>query len=103
MHHLIDITDLSMQELQEIIDLALDIIADRPAYTERCKNKTLATLFYEPSTRTRLSFEAAMLELGGNVLGFSDASTSSVTKGESLADTIMSSGTDDTPQAYLPI
>ena len=88
MHHLIDITDLSMQELQEIIDLALDIIADRPAYTERCKNKTLATLFYEPSTRTRLSFEAAMLELGGNVLGFSDASTSSVTKGESLADTI---------------
>ena len=86
MHHLIDITDLSMQELQEIIDLALDIIADRPAYTERCKNKTLATLFYEPSTRTRLSFEAAMLELGGNVLGFSDASTSSVTKGESLAD-----------------
>lgn len=89
MHHLIDITDLSMQELQEIIDLALDIIADRPAYTERCKNKTLATLFYEPSTRTRLSFEAAMLELGGNVLGFSDASTSSVTKGESLADTIM--------------
>ncbi len=89
MHHLIDITDLSMQELQEIIDLALDIIADRPAYTERCKNKTLATLFSEPITRTRLSFEAAMLELGGNVLGFSDASTSSVTKGESLADTIM--------------
>lgn len=89
MHHLIDITDLSMNELQEIIDLALDIIADRPAYTEKCKNKTIATLFYEPSTRTRLSFEAAMLELGGNVLGFSDASTSSVTKGESLADTIM--------------
>jgi len=89
MHHLIDITDLSMEELNQIIDLALDIIADRPAYTEKCKNKTIATLFYEPSTRTRLSFEAAMLELGGNVLGFSDASTSSVTKGESLADTIM--------------
>ena len=88
MHHLIDITDLSMPELQEILDLATDIIADRPAYSNRCKNKTLATLFYEPSTRTRLSFEAAMLELGGNVLGFSDASTSSVSKGESLADTI---------------
>ena len=88
MHHLIDTTDLTPKETQEILNLALDIIANRPAYTEKCKNKTLATLFYEPSTRTRLSFEAAMLELGGNVLGFSDASNSSVTKGESLSDTI---------------
>lgn len=88
MRHLIDITDLSMQELDEILALASDIIANRPAYSQHCKNRTLATLFYEPSTRTRLSFEAAMLELGGNVLGFSDASTSSVSKGESLADTI---------------
>lgn len=88
MHHLIDITDLSVKELDEVIDLALDIISDRPKYRETCKHKTLATLFYEPSTRTRLSFEAAMIELGGSVLGFSDASTSSVTKGETLTDTI---------------
>lgn len=88
MHHLIDTTDLTMNELQEIIDLALDIIADRPKYREVCKNKTIATLFYEPSTRTRLSFESAMIELGGSTIGFSDANTSSVTKGESLSDTI---------------
>ena len=88
MHHLIDTTDLTMGELQEIIDLALDIIADRPKYRRACTDKTIATLFYEPSTRTRLSFESAMIELGGSVIGFSDASTSSVTKGETISDTI---------------
>ncbi|MDE7109574.1 MAG: aspartate carbamoyltransferase [Muribaculaceae bacterium] len=87
MKHLIDPTDLSKEELEEIIDLALDIIADRPKYAEVCKGKKLATLFYEPSTRTRLSFTAAMMELGGNVLGFSDAKNSSVSKGETCADT----------------
>lgn len=87
MHHLIDTTDLTLKETAEIIELAEKIIADRPAYAEACKGKQLATLFYEPSTRTRLSFEAAMLELGGSVLGFSDASTSSVTKGETVSDT----------------
>lgn len=89
MRHLIDPTDLSRKETEEIIDLALDIIADRPKYAEACKGKKLATLFYEPSTRTRLSFTAAMMELGGNVLGFSDAKSSSVSKGETVADTSM--------------
>lgn len=87
MRHLIDPTDLSRKETEEIIELALDIIADRPKYAEVCKGKKLATLFYEPSTRTRLSFTAAMMELGGNVLGFSDAKSSSVSKGETVADT----------------
>lgn len=87
MKHLIDPTDLSKQELEEIIDLALDIIDNREKYSEKCKGKKLATLFYEPSTRTRLSFTAAMMELGGNVLGFSDAKNSSVSKGETCADT----------------
>lgn len=87
MRHLIDPTDLSASELNEIIELALDIIADRGKYAEACKGKKLATLFYEPSTRTRLSFTAAMMELGGNVLGFSDAMSSSVSKGETVADT----------------
>lgn len=87
MRHLIDPTDLSKEELGEIIDLALDIIANREKYTEVCKGKKLATLFYEPSTRTRLSFTSAMMELGGNVLGFSDAKNSSVSKGETCADT----------------
>lgn len=87
MRHLIDPTDLSMQELDEIINLALDIIDNREKYAEACKGKKLATLFYEPSTRTRLSFTAAMMELGGNVLGFSDAKNSSVSKGETCADT----------------
>ena len=87
MKHLIDPTDLSKQELEEIIDLALDIIDNREKYSEVCKGKKLATLFYEPSTRTRLSFTAAMMELGGNVLGFSDAKSSSVSKGETCADT----------------
>lgn len=87
MKHLIDPTDLTKQETEEIIDLALDIIANRDKYAEACKGKKLATLFYEPSTRTRLSFTSAMMELGGNVLGFSDAQNSSVSKGETCADT----------------
>lgn len=87
MRHLIDPTDLSMEELDEIIALAQDIIRHRERYTAACKGKKLATLFYEPSTRTRLSFTAAMMELGGNVIGFSDAKNSSVSKGETVADT----------------
>ena len=88
MKHLIDILDLSIQEIDEMIDVANDIIDHPEKYHEACKYKTLATLFFEPSTRTRLSFEAAMLELGGRVLGFSEASSSSAAKGESVADTI---------------
>ena len=88
MRHLIDILDLSTQEIKEILDQADEIIAHPEEYRERCKYKKLATLFFEPSTRTRLSFEAAMLELGGSVLGFSEASSSSAAKGESVADTI---------------
>ncbi len=87
MRHLIDPTDLSTQELNEVINLALDIIDNREKYAEVCKGKQLATLFYEPSTRTRLSFTSAMMSLGGNVLGFSDAKSSSVSKGETCADT----------------
>lgn len=87
MKHLIDPTDLTTEEIDEIINLALDIIDNRDKYADRCKGKKLATLFYEPSTRTRLSFTAAMMELGGNVLGFSDAKNSSVSKGETCADT----------------
>lgn len=87
MQHLIEPWDLTKEETEQIIDLALDIIADRPKYAEVCKGKKLATLFYEPSTRTRLSFTAAMMELGGNVLGFTDANSSSVSKGETVADT----------------
>jgi aspartate carbamoyltransferase catalytic subunit len=88
MRHLIDPTDLSVEEVDEILDLALDIIEHREKYSEVCKGKKLATLFFEPSTRTRLSFEAAMMELGGNVLGFSSADSSSATKGESVGDTV---------------
>ncbi len=84
---LIDIRDLSQEEIDDLITTAEDIIAHPEAYREKCKYKKLATLFYEPSTRTRLSFEAAMYELGGSVIGFSDASGSSVSKGESVADT----------------
>ena len=87
MRSLIDITDFSAEELQELMDTACDIIAHPEKYQECCRHKKLATLFFEPSTRTRLSFEAAMLELGGSVLGFSEASSSSVSKGESMADT----------------
>ena len=87
MRSLISILDLSVEELDELIATAKDIIAHPENYREKCKYKKLATLFYEPSTRTRLSFEAAMLELGGSVLGFSEASSSSAAKGESVADT----------------
>ncbi|MCI8733698.1 MAG: aspartate carbamoyltransferase [Clostridia bacterium] len=87
MKNLIDITDFSVDELFSLIDTANDIIANPKKYAEACKGKKLATLFFEPSTRTRLSFEAAMLELGGSVLGFSEASSSSAAKGESIADT----------------
>ena len=87
MKHLIDILDFSVEELQELIDTANDIIDHPKAYSERCKGKKLATLFFEPSTRTRLSFEAAMYDLGGNVIGFSEAQSSSAAKGESVADT----------------
>ena len=89
MKHLIDITDLSLQELDDLLALAQDIIRNRAKYSEVCRGKKLATLFYEPSTRTRLSFEAAMIELGGSVLGFSSADSSSVAKGESVADTAL--------------
>ena len=88
MKHLIDPTDLSREEIDEIINLALDIIAHREDYRDSLKYHKLATLFYEPSTRTHLSFTAAMMELGGNVLGFSDASNSSVSKGETVSDTV---------------
>ena len=87
MRSLIDILDFSVEELQELIDTANDIIAHPEAYSERCRGRKLATLFFEPSTRTRLSFEAAMYELGGNVIGFAEAKSSSAAKGESVADT----------------
>lgn len=88
MRHLIDSTDLSVAEIDRVLNLADDIIRDPAAYAECCRGKILATLFYEPSTRTRLSFEAAMLRLGGKVEGFSSASSSSVSKGETVADTV---------------
>lgn len=88
MRHLIDPMDLSVQEIDELLDLADDIIAHKEKYAKVCEGKKLATLFFEPSTRTRLSFEAAMMELGGNVLGFSSSSSSSASKGESVADTV---------------
>lgn len=84
---LLDILDLSREEIDELISIARDIIKNPDKYAEKCRRKKLATLFYEPSTRTRLSFESAMLELGGSVIGFSDAGSSSVSKGESVADT----------------
>ena len=88
MKHLIDIKDLTIEEIQNLIDVAKDIMQNKEKYSKKCDGKKLATLFYEPSTRTRLSFEAAMMELGGNVLGFSSANSSSAAKGESIADTI---------------
>ena len=87
MRSLIDIKELSVNEIDELVATALDIIDNPQKYSEKCKGKKLATLFFEPSTRTRLSFEAAMYELGGNVLGFSSADSSSSAKGESVADT----------------
>ncbi|MBE7011481.1 MAG: aspartate carbamoyltransferase [Ruminococcaceae bacterium] len=88
MRHVIDILDLSTKEIDELLCVAEDIIENPEKYREKCKYKKLATLFFEPSTRTRLSFEAAMMELGGNVIGFSDANSSSSAKGESVSDTI---------------
>ena len=88
MKYLIDPMDLSVEEIDELIDIANDIIKDRTRYQDVCRHKILATLFFEPSTRTRLSFESAMLSLGGSVLGFSSASNTSASKGESVIDTI---------------
>ena len=87
MRHLIDPMDLSVEDIDRLLDRADDIAKNPGKYQEVCKHKKLATLFFEPSTRTRLSFEAAMLELGGSVLGFSSADSSSASKGESVADT----------------
>jgi len=88
LRHLIDIEDLTLQEIDEILDLTDAIIADRKKYADVMRGRKLATLFFEPSTRTRLSFEAAMLELGGSVLGFATAESSSAAKGESVSDTV---------------
>ena len=88
MRHLFDIVDLSVEEIDELINVANDIIKNPDKYANACNRKKLATLFFEPSTRTRLSFEAAMLELGGSILGFSSANSSSSAKGESVTDTI---------------
>ena len=87
MRHLISPLDFSVEELDKLMDLANDIEATPEKYAHACAGKTLATLFYEPSTRTRLSHEAAMYNLGGNVLGFSSANSSSAAKGESVSDT----------------
>ena len=92
MKNLIDIKDLTIQEIEELIKAAKDIMEYPEKYYEKCKHKKLATLFFEPSTRTRLSFEAAMMELGGNVIGFSSASSSSTSIGESVSDTIRTVG-----------
>jgi aspartate carbamoyltransferase catalytic subunit len=87
MRSLIDIRELDIKEIDELVRVANDIIDNPAKYSEKCKGKILATLFFEPSTRTRLSFESAMLNLGGNVIGFSDSQNSSASKGESVADT----------------
>ena len=88
MRHLMSPLDFSVEELEQILNLANDIEKNPQKYAHVCAGKKLATLFYEPSTRTRLSFEAAMMNLGGNVLGFSSAASSSASKGESVSDTI---------------
>ena len=88
MKNLIGIEDFTIEEIDELIKVSKDIISNKEKYLEKCKGKILATLFFEPSTRTRLSFESAMLSLGGSVLGFSSADSSSTQKGETLADTI---------------
>lgn len=90
--NLINITDLSVEEIDQLIEVADDIVENHAAYEDICAHRKLATLFFEPSTRTRLSFEAAMLELGGEVLGFSSANSSSAAKGESVSDTIQTVG-----------
>ena len=87
MRSVIDIVDLTCEEIDDLIHTAVDISQHPEKYADSCKGKKLATLFFEPSTRTRLSFEAAMLELGGSVIGFSQANSSSASKGESVADT----------------
>ena len=92
MTHLIQIDDLSEAQIADLISLSEDILENRDKYQDACRRKTMATLFFEPSTRTRLSFEAAMLELGGNTLGFADPNSSSAAKGESIADTIRTVG-----------
>jgi aspartate carbamoyltransferase catalytic subunit len=92
MRNLIDITDLTTKEIDGLIATAEDIIARPEAYSQKCRGKKIATLFYEPSTRTRLSFESAMLDLGGSVIGFSSAADSSVSKGESVSDTARTAG-----------
>ncbi len=92
MKHLIDSMDLSLEELEEIFTISEDIIKNEDNYREVCKNKLMGTLFYEPSTRTRFSFEAAMLKLGGQIIGFSEVGSSSVAKGESIPDTIRTVG-----------
>lgn len=88
MRHLLNITDLTTEEIEQLIAVAEDILASPDKYRDVCRSKQLATLFFEPSTRTRLSFESAMLALGGSVLGFSEASSSSTSKGETVSDTI---------------
>ena len=88
MKHLIDIKDLSVEEIDNLIEVAKDIIANPEKYSHKCDGKILATLFFEPSTRTRLSHESAMISLGGQVLGFSEAASTSVSKGETVSDTI---------------
>lgn len=90
--HLIDTSDLTLKELEEIFDLAHQIMANPKEFSHLCEDKILATLFYEPSTRTRFSFEAAMLRLGGKIIGFSEPNSSSVSKGESIADTTRTVG-----------
>lgn len=92
MKHLLDSMDLSLEELDSLFTLTKDIIKNEEKYNEVCKNKIMGALFYEPSTRTRLSFEAAMIRLGGKAIGFSEASSSSVAKGESIPDTIRTVG-----------
>ena len=88
MRHCLDTTDFTVEEIDDLIHLATDIIANPKKYAHVCDGKKLATLFFEPSTRTRLSFEAAMMELGGNVLGFAEANSSSASKGETVGDTV---------------
>lgn len=92
MKHLIDSMDLSLEELEELFTISRDIIKNEENYREVCKDKLMGTLFYEPSTRTRFSFEAAMLKLGGQIIGFSEVGSSSVAKGESIPDTIRTVG-----------
>ena len=86
--NIIDVTDLTVEEIDQLISTAEDILANPAKYQDACAHKQLATLFFEPSTRTRLSFESAMLALGGGVLGFSEASSSSTSKGETVGDTV---------------